>query len=532
MDRYAQAAKGGEHHPQETYPTQGKLFGGAAGASLVGEGTGTGILAAPSDANAGDRSTTTSPGILDSALSMLAGGMSPDTAEGQIAEQRDQIYDFIVGKGAQAIGAAGDAAQMYGAGLEQHAAMSDPRISAERVRSAGSVFGDANVPRNQFWNMDNMPGTTNWFMRQAGANPESGGAFMGMLSGGTGLAAGVKAAGGALSKFVNKTGKSKTIFRKPIEPLDGWSVTDEQVPGAPGHMEGMKYQPDDVRNYYSMEGRAREHRGRNPFYADQQQFGTVRAQGDYTNESGMREHNTVWSTGMDSRTPAELVTPRQHLRALVDAQAASAAHRVDPDVPLDQIDSARIDAGPQHGPDVMDTVRKNLEARGLATLDTGNGVTTVRGPFDDSMSPAGVRGILSELPNGDIGVPRAVLHEGKFESVFEMPAWNKQEGTGQAIDNWLTTTKDSDYTGIDTQVLRDYVLGKRQIDDLYSKALKLPQREDLRKMRAMIANMGIQGFRDYVRKHGSQGLPVALIGTTAALSQRTQPQPALMENGS
>lgn len=542
MDRYAQAAKGGEHHPQETYPTQGKLFGGAAGTSLAGGATGTGVLAGPTDAEAAPRRAPTSPGILDSALSMLAGGMSPDTAEGQIAEQRNQIYDFIVGAPAQFAGGVVDTGQAVGAGLWQQAAMSDPAFQRRAFRDAGSVFeGEGMLPadRNPIWNAENIPGGTDWNMRKLGANPESAGAVAGMFVGGAltpaNWASRVKQAGQYLgdtpwiSKIIDKT-MDAPVFRKPVKRLDEVNVTDEHVPGAPGHMDDMKHQPENVRNLYSMVGRAQEHRGRNPFYADQQQFGVEKVQGDYTNAAGMREHNPGYRTLLDSTTPEPLLAPRQHLRALVDAQAASAAHRINTNVPPSQVDSVRLDAGPQHGPDVMATVRKNIEDKGLATIDTGNGVTTIRGPFDDSLSPRRVRGILSDIAHSDIGVPRGTLTEGKFESVFETPAWGKGQGTGQAVDNWLASTADADYAGIDTQHLRDYVLGKRQLDDNISPLLGLKQREDIRKMRAMIGNMGIQGFRDFVRKNGSQGLPVVLLG--GYLQQNEAPQPALLENGS
>lgn len=533
MDRYAQTAKGGAHHPQETYPTQGKLFGGAAGTSLVGAGTATGILAAPADANAGARSTTTSPGILDGALSMLAGGMSPDTANEQISEQRDQIYDFIVGAPAQFAGGVVDTGQAVGAGLWQQSAMSDPAFQQR-------TFGGGRTPpadRNPIWNAENIPGGTDWNMRKLGANPQSGGALMGMVAGGVMTPANwvgrVKQAGQYLgdtpwiSKIIDKT-MDAPVFRKPVKRLDEVNITDEHVPGVPGHMDDMKNQPENVRNLYSMVGRAQEHRGRNPFYADQQQFGVERAVGDYTNKDKVREHNTVYRTMLDSTTPESLLAPRQHLRALIDAQEASAGHRINTNVPPSQVDAMRLDAGPQHGPDVMERVRKNIEGRGLATIDTGGGVTTLRSPFDKELSPRRVRGILSDITHSDIGISRGTLTEGKFESVFEAPAWSKQQGTGQAVDNWLANTADADFAGIDTQHLRDYVLGKRQLDDNISPLLGLKQREDIRKMRAMIGNMGIQGFRDFVRKNGSQGLPVVLLG--GYLQQNETPQSALMEN--
>ena len=104
------------------------------------------------------------------------------------------------------------------------------------------------------------------------------------------------------------------------------------------------------------------------------------------------------------------------------------------------------------------------------------------------------------------------LIAGRFESGLESPPWGPQ-GSGQVakyLEQQLTDPGIQNFAQrLDVAKVPKQINDQTQFMTDFFQKNGLPMRSDYLKLREIIGKQGFQGFLDYVKKNGYQGLPVA-----------------------
>ena len=112
------------------------------------------------------------------------------------------------------------------------------------------------------------------------------------------------------------------------------------------------------------------------------------------------------------------------------------------------------------------------------------------------------------------GAPGATMTRGYLESK-KIPGISPatQAGSGQATDAWLSAIDNSGianvYERMDRSRLPQVAAALNTEDAAQAAARGVPLRDDLMKLRTLIAQGGPSAVRDYVKRYGSAGLPAA-----------------------
>ncbi|MGA0224014.1 MAG: hypothetical protein ACO3N0_06550, partial [bacterium] len=158
---------------------------------------------------------------------------------------------------------------------------------------------------------------------------------------------------------------------------------------------------------------------------------------------------------------------------------------------------------------------------GLDVVNVGDAIQF--GKFDGDLDGTEVQKIVKKVLKGEEGNFNYV--PGRFESGYR-PTMFSEEGAGTATKNLVSELEKPGLLNIgqrlDQGKLRSALLEQNKIDREFAKKYDLPIREDIMKLRQLIADRGFQNLPEEVRKIAYQGLPVLLPGGLALSAYESQ----------
>lgn len=303
-------------------------------------------------------------------------------------------------------------------------------------------------------------------------------------------------------------------------------VTGENV----GHLAGLNKLPENVRNEYTRK-MAAAYGERDPYYEALQmyQLPQVNTIGEYLNSAGVLERNAGISarplvdlesslltskTGSQVRGGAQLggagreaLNTATEIRTMLNANEAGAYNKftkANSSMKPVERNSARI----QGSQEELSKVKAALEKQNVDAINVGDAIHVA--DFSGSLSAKQIQdAIKTALKNADAKVTTQV---GRLETGYIPVDWGK-EGSGQVTNRLVEILKNSPIQNLgqrlDTSRLPSALLSQNEIDRATAAAFKLKEREDLYKLRNLLADprVGFKGLPQYVEKYGSSGLP-------------------------
>ena len=181
-------------------------------------------------------------------------------------------------------------------------------------------------------------------------------------------------------------------------------------------------------------------------------------------------------------------------------------------------------------PETLDAARTAYENAGLDAVHVGDALHVGNFPTEGPPKPGTI--IQRQARNAEKNLPEGKSVAGRWETGYEGVPWSEKQGTGETTRQVLERLMDdpayqvkNSASRLDASRLRDTMRPMNEIDRALASEKGLPVREDLLKLREMIADKGIQGVIDYVKKTGGIGLPaIALVPSLAALLGGKQQQ--------
>lgn len=322
-----------------------------------------------------------------------------------------------------------------------------------------------------------------------------------------------------------KAGISETIPRHIANETYEY-VTGENV----GHLAGLNKLPESVRNEYTNK-MAAAYGDRDPYYEAMQmyQLPQVKTMGEYLNSAGVVERNAGLSarplvdlenslltskTGSEIRGGAQLgsagraaLDTTAEIRTMLNANEAGAYNKftkANSSMKPTEKNSARIEGSENE----LSKAKSALEAQGLDVINVGNALHIAN--FNENLSAKQIQdAVKSALKNSKAKVTTQV---GRLETGYVPVDWGK-EGSGQVTSRLVDIINNSPIQNLgqrlDTSRLPSILLNQNEIDRTTAAALKLKEREDLYKLRGLLADprIGFKGLPQYVQKYGTTGLP-------------------------
>jgi len=318
-------------------------------------------------------------------------------------------------------------------------------------------------------------------------------------------------------------------------------ITGESV----GHLAGLNKLPESVRKEYSnrMQGAIGN---RDPYYEGFQMYqdDVIPIQGEYMNSAGLLEKNPGFTARpLTGLTPSRLEgftkkgepkrggpkmdpTSKEALdftatvRSILNAQEAGGYHKFTPatsSMKGFEKTGGRIEADEA----TLSKINQNLSNEGLDVVNVGDAIQF--GKFDGDLDGTEIQKIVKKVLKGEEGNFNYV--PGRFESGYR-PTMFSEEGAGTATKNLVSELEKPGLLNIgqrlDQGKLRSALLEQNKIDREFAKKYDLPIREDIMKLRQLIADRGFQNLPEEVRKIAYQGLPVLLPGGLALSAYESQ----------
>lgn len=318
-------------------------------------------------------------------------------------------------------------------------------------------------------------------------------------------------------------------------------ITGESV----GHLAGLNKLPESVRKEYSdrMQGAIGN---RDPFYEGFQMYqdDVIPIQGEYMNSAGILETNPGFTArpltglvpsklgGVNKKGEPLLGGPQMDptskealdftatVRSILNAQEAGGYHKFTPatsSMKGSEKTGGRIEADEA----TLSRINQNLSNEGLDVVNVGDAIQF--GKFDGDLDGTEVQKIVKKVLKKEEGNFNYV--PGRFESRYR-PTMFSEEGAGTATKNLVSELEKPGLLNIGQRLdqgrLRSALLEQNRIDREFAKKYDLPIREDIMKLRQLIADRGFQNLPEEVRKIAYQGLPVLLPGGLALSAYESQ----------
>ena len=321
------------------------------------------------------------------------------------------------------------------------------------------------------------------------------------------------------------------------------SMTYEYIPGEKV-MPGLNVMDEAKRIEFS-EGMQAPFGNRDPYVRALQgyQFPTVPIEGQYLNSAGVVEKNRGYLTQpavglensiIDGLTSSgkvrrggpqldqygrEMLNRVSGVRAGLDAQEGVGWNKFTPaNSSMKTVEKTGVRFEPMVNADVKDAdkairtqmsaAQKALEKAGLDVVNIGDALHA--GKFDGSLSGNQIQAIVKKVKAKNKS--GGSLIAGRFESGLESPPWGPQ-GSGQVakyLEQQLTDPGIQNFAQrLDVAKVPKQINDQTQFMTDFFQKNGLPMRSDYLKLREIIGKQGFQGFLDYVKKNGYQGLPVA-----------------------
>lgn len=307
-----------------------------------------------------------------------------------------------------------------------------------------------------------------------------------------------------------------------VMPRHSANETYEYVTGQNvGHLSGLNAADDATRANYST-SMSNIYGNRDPYYSSLQmyqkpQLDTV---GEYMNSAGVVEVNP----GRTARPLVELdnaptggpqlgAASREALddvaftRSVVNAQEAGAWNKFTPankSAKTSEKTGSRITGDA----DELSSIKSVLEENGLDVINVGDALHV--GNFAGDLDGKTIQKLVTESVSKSGAKVRA--QPGRFESGYQEVPWGA-EGSGQVTEELAKRIDQSEVQNfgqrLDTGDLPNILSEQNKIDQAFSEANNMPLRQDLLKLRGLLAdpNVGFRGISDYIKKYGSRGLP-------------------------
>lgn len=324
-------------------------------------------------------------------------------------------------------------------------------------------------------------------------------------------------------------------------PAQRGYLTNEAVPGAgTGHLEGMVGEPFNVRDEYTRQIAAAT--GRDPTIEALGMFSEKPRPmvGEYTNTAGAIERNPGWvdpvllsnqpGKGMYG-TPArekEALSTAAQIAAVLRGQEAGAWSRFIPEnnrMRVGDMNALAFSGMPEPQAQLL---RQFWRDKGLDMIDQGDqGILTMfsnSGPVPNTVKD--FERVL-QFPDSPVlnKLKRGVL-EG--DMVPGLAKWTDMglvptaPGSGEATSAMLKTIESSGINKLterlDAGRWKSVAQAYNDIDAAAAASGSKPLREDLMRLRSIVAESGIAGLRDFVKRNGAIGLPaLAGLGVLPAL---------------
>lgn len=320
-----------------------------------------------------------------------------------------------------------------------------------------------------------------------------------------------------------------------------------------GHLAGLNRADEATRTAYTDamgEAYLRAPSGamRDPIYDSFQMYqrDALPTQGTYVNSQGVLERNPGFTarplvslrssdlgttaSGKPKRGGPEMVPEDTRamryaaaLRGLTTGQEATGFNKFTPanaSMKATEKTGARYTA---KSPEELEVARKAFESQGLDVVQVGDALHVGKFPDDagKAMDPKElqkrVKSAAKELSGDTVA--------GRWETGLEVIPWTDKQGTGETtravlerlVDNPDYAVKDA-AKRIDAGRLRQAMKPMNEIDRALAAEKNLPIREDLMKLREMLADVGLEGVIDYVKKTGGVALPaIAAVPTLSSL---------------
>jgi hypothetical protein len=369
-----------------------------------------------------------------------------------------------------------------------------------------------------------------------------------------------------------RAGKKEPAYRPPAPPaekdlmarasygidsaLPRYTANDtfEFVTGEnTGHLAGLNRADEATRSSYTDamgEAYLRPPAGsmRDPIYDSFQMYQreALPTQGTYMNSAGELERNPGFTTrplvslqssdlgktasGKPRRGGPEMVPEDTRamryagaLRGLVTGQEATGFNKFTPansSMKATEKTGARYTA---NTPEELEAARKAFEAQGLDVVQVGDALHIGKFP-DDAGNVIDPKELQKRVKAAQQGLSGDTV-AGRWETGLEVIPWTQQQGTGQTtraildrlVDNPDYAVKDA-AKRIDAGRLRSAMKPMNEIDRALAAEKNLPIREDLMKLREMLADVGLEGVIEYVKKTGGVALPaIAAVPTLSSL---------------
>lgn len=211
------------------------------------------------------------------------------------------------------------------------------------------------------------------------------------------------------------------------------------------------------------------------------------------------------------------------LRGLLTGQEASGWNKFTPansSMKAAEKTGARYTA---RNPEELEVARKAFEAQGLDVIQVGDGLHVGKFP-DDAGNMMDAKELQKRVKSASKGLSGETV-AGRWETGLEVIPWTSQQGTGETtravlerlVGNPDYAVKDA-AKRIDAGRLREAMRPMNEIDQALAAEKNLPIRKDLLKLREMLADVGLEGVIDYVKKTGGVALPaIAAIPTLSSL---------------
>ena len=157
----------------------------------------------------------------------------------------------------------------------------------------------------------------------------------------------------------------------------------------------------------------------------------------------------------------------------------------------------------QHGPEGVPPIE------GVDTINWGDDLT-MGVKFGDE---GPIQGNVKELQKALRDYP-GEYYRGRAETGYEPTYLTAEPGSGEATRNLLRAGDESPIVGLEERTadaVAKQAAAMNELDRMVSSASGLPVREDIMKMRDILAQGGVPALREYVRKYGAEGLPAVLL---------------------
>lgn len=321
-----------------------------------------------------------------------------------------------------------------------------------------------------------------------------------------------------------------------------------------GHLAGLNRADEATREAYTDamgEAYLRTPSGamRDPIYDSFQMYQreALPTRGTYVNSQGVVENNPGFTTrplvslrssdlgttasGKAKRGGPEMVPEDTRamryagaLRGLITGQEATGFNKFTPanaSMKATEKTGARYTA---KSADELEVARKAFEAQGLDVVQVGDALNIGKFPGDDGSAVLDAKQLQKRVDAAAKELSGAVTR-GRWETGLETIPWTKEQGTGETtravlerlVDNPDYAVKDA-AKRLDAGRLRDAMKPMNEIDRALAAEKNMPIREDLMKLREMLADVGLEGVIDYVKKTGGVALPaIAAVPTLSSL---------------